>query len=434
MLVSTAQPSDEKCHRRVFFVKHETELHDEFRYFMDVKHSCSYYDWTKHLFRSVLFTVKSHKVSRFVDRIEYFNRRFPPSQSIKFYKFSSSNSFVVTVCSTTPSDLTTHPRYIKFGEMKAIGNDPKHDVMYSEWTRRLPETEIMQDFRASKKPKTEKPDDDEVMIIGVTKDQTRPTAPVPSYFEAPSAPAKKAFNLVAPSYVQNAAQAAILAANLAAAKQAAQNAAQNAARQAAAEANARDAAAREAAAHLAAQNAVQAAQAASKVAAQAAAQVTQGQAAAQVTQPQPVKATLVPPPAAATQAWPVVQGYFAPPPNVASFAPPPNVTPNVTPNMADFAPPPSVTNFVPWQTFVAMRDAKDAELRMKNEALAERDAVIRAKDAIIAGKDAELRMKNDALADKDTVVRAKDALIAAKDELLRARDETIAAMSLARAV
>ena len=414
MLVSTAQPSDEKCHRRVFFVKHETELHDEFRYFMDVKHSCSYYDWTKHLFRSVLFTVKSHKVSRFVDRIEYFNRRFPPSQSIKFYKFSSSNSFVVTVCSTTPSDLTTHPRYIKFGEMKAIGNDPKHDVMYSEWTRRLPETEIMQDFRASKKPKTEKPDDDEVMIIGVTKDQTRPTAPVPSYFEAPSAPAKKAFNLVAPSYVQNAAQAAILAANLAAAKQAAQNAAQNAARQAAAEANARDAAAREAAAHLAAQNAVQAAQAASKVAAQAAAQVTQGQAAAQVTQSQPVKATLAPPAAAATQAWPVVQGYLAPPPDVASFGPPP-----------------SVTNFVPWQTFVAMRDAKDAELRMKNEALAERDAVIRAKDAIIAAKDAELGMKNDALADKDTVIRAKDALIAVKDELLRARDETIAAMSLA---
>ena len=404
MSVSTAESSDENCHRRVFFVKHETELHDDFRYFMDVKHSCSYYDWTKHLFRSVLFTVKSHKVSRFVDRIEYFNRRFPPSQSIKFYKFSSSNSFVVTVCSTTPSDLTTHPRYIKFGEMKAIGNDPKHDVMYSEWTRRLPETEIMQDFRASKKPKTEKPDDDEVMIIGVTKDQTRPTAPVPSYFEAPSAPAKKAFNLVAPSYVQNAAQAAILAANLAAAKQAAQNAAQNAARQAAAEAAARDAAAREAAAHLAAQNAVQAAQAASKVAAQAAAQVTQGHSAAQVTQSQPVKATLAPPAAAATQAWPVVQGYLAPPPNVASFAPPPNVT-----------------NFVPWQTFVAMRDAKDAELRMKNEALAERDAVIRAKDA-------ELGMKNDALADKDTVVRAKDALIAVKDELLRTKEETIAAM------
>ena len=131
MLVSTAQPSDEKCHRRVFFVKHETELHDEFRYFMDVKHSCSYYDWTKHLFRSVLFTVKSHKVSRYVDRIETFNRRFPPSQSIKFYKFSSSNSTVVTVCSINPSDLTTHPRFLKFHEMKAIRNDPKHDVMYS---------------------------------------------------------------------------------------------------------------------------------------------------------------------------------------------------------------------------------------------------------------------------------------------------------------
>ena len=169
MDMSTAIPMKiAELPKTVYFIKHTPDIDEDFKLFMAMKRCQTYFDHEKNLFRSVFFLTKPTRPSTILNLFDSYNQGRQPSRVVVFHPFRINNDRIVTLSQSNHDCLRTFPRFLKFKEvreasLRSVGH-PR--IIFKNWNNPNYEKDRASDADGgpAKKMKIEDSDDDVTVL------------------------------------------------------------------------------------------------------------------------------------------------------------------------------------------------------------------------------------------------------------------------------